>query len=301
MTLYDAINSQKFIITCELAPPKGTDVSDLINKASSLKGKADAVNLTDGQGGNMRMCPLAAAYFLLKEKIDVIWQITCRDRNRIALQSDCLGASAIGIKNVLPMRGDDPKAGDNPDAKGVFDLETTDLIKMLKKLNDGYDLPGKELKGKTDFLIGCTAHPNAPDLIKQKETLDLRFEIGASFIQTQICYETEQINKFLSSIGNLAQKTIIGITPLKNLKMANFMNEKVFGVSVPKEIMERLENAQDQRQEGLKITKEIVDQLRNTNAGGIHVMAVGQENDLPNIIDFLTNKIELAHFSPLAR
>ena len=301
MTLIEAITSDKFTITCELAPPKGTDVSNLTQMATLLKNQVDAVNLTDGQGGNMRMCPLAAGVFLLQESVDVIWQITCRDRNRIALQADCLGATAIGIKNVLPMRGDDPKSGDHPDAKPVFDLETTELIKMLKSLNDGFDMSGKELKGKTDFFIGCTAHPNAPDLKKQKETLDQRFEIGASFIQTQICYEIEQINKFLNSIGNLAKKTIIGITPLKSLKMANFMNEKVFGVSVPKEIMERLENAQDQRQEGLKITKEIVDQLRNTNAGGIHVMAVGQENDLPNIIDFLTNKIELAHFSPLAR
>ena len=297
--LSDALNSKKFIITCELAPPKGTDVSSLIANASSLKGKVDAANLTDGQGGNMRMCPMAAAHFVLKEGVDVIWQITCRDRNRIALQADCLGASAIGIKNVLPMRGDDPKQGDNPDAKGVFDLETTELIKMLKKLNDGYDLPGKELKGKTNFLIGCTAHPNAPDLKKQKETLDLRFEIGAGFIQTQICYEIEQVKRFLDSIGELAKKTFIGVTPLKSLKMANFMNEKVFGVSVPKKIMERLESAQDQKYEGLKIAKEIVDELRKANAGGIHIMAVGQENDLPNIIDFLANKIELSFFSPL--
>lgn len=290
MNLREAIINQKFIITCELAPPKGTDVSSLIQMASLLKGKVDGVNLTDGQGGNMRMCPLAAAVFLINEGIDVIWQVTCRDRNRIALQADCLGASALGIKNVLPMRGDDPKSGDNPDAKPVFDLETTELIKMIKKLNDGYDLPGKELKGKTNFLIGCTAHPNAPDLKKQKETLDLRFELGASFIQTQICYEISQIKTFLESLGDLAKKTIIGITPLKSTKMAAFMNEKVFGVTVPQNIMSRMEKAKDQRQEGLNIAKEIADELRKTNVGGIHVMAVGQENELPDIIQFLTGQ-----------
>lgn len=288
MNLSEAIINEKFIITCELAPPKGTDVSSLVQMASLLKGKPDAVNLTDGQGGNMRMCPLAAAVFLLKEGIDVIWQVTCRDRNRIALQADCLGASALGIKNVLPMRGDDPKSGDNPDSKPVFDLDTTELIKMIKKLNDGFDLPGKELKGKTNFLIGCTAHPNAPDLKKQKETLDLRFELGAGFIQTQICYEINQIKTFIDSLGNLAKKTIIGVTPLKSTKMAAFMNEKIFGVTVPPEIINRLENTKDQRQEGLNIAKEIVDELRKTNIGGIHVMAVGQENDLPEIIQFLT-------------
>ena len=291
MTLSEAIIESrrgKFIITCELAPPKGTDVSSLIQMAKSLENLVDAVNLTDGQGGNMRMCPLAAASFLLKEGVDVVWQVTCRDRNRIALQADCLGASAVGIKNILPMRGDDPKTGDHPDAKPVFDLETTELIRVIKKLNDGIDMSGKELKGKTNFLIGCTAHPNAPDLKKQRETLEERFAIGAGFIQTQICYEIEQIKKFIDSLGELAKKTILGITPLKGLKMANFMNEKVFGVTVPAEIMKRLEDSKDQQKEGLNIAKEIVLEIRKTNIGGIHIMAVGQENELPNIIHFLT-------------
>ena len=287
MTLAEAIADKKFIVTCELAPPKGTDVSNLSRMAISLKDLVGAINLTDGQGGNMRMCPLAASSFLLREGVDVIWQLTCRDRNRIALQADCLGASAVGIKNVLPMRGDDPKSGDHPDAKGVFDLETTELIKTLKKLNDGFDMAGNKLKGKTNFLIGCTAHPNAPDLVKQRDTLKERFDIGAGFIQTQICYEIDQIKRFIDSLGDLAKKTIIGITPLKGMKMANFMNEKVFGVTVPEKVMKRIEGAQDQRQEGLAISREIVNELRKLPVGGIHVMAVGQENDLPNIIQFL--------------
>ena len=289
MKLSEAIISEKFVITCELAPPKGTDVSSLVEISSKLTGLVDAINLTDGQGGNMRMCPLAASLSILKNKIDVIWQVTCRDRNRIALQADCLGASALGIRNVLPMRGDDPKSGDHPDAKPVFELDTTELIKTINSLNQGIDMSGKELKGKTDFFIGCTAHPNAPDLKKQKETLQQRFEIGASFIQTQICYEIEQTKRFIDSLGELAKKTIIGVTPLKGVKMAQYMNEKVFGVSVPENIMERLVNTQDERQEGLNIAKEIVDELKKTNIGGIHVMAVGQENALPSIIQFLTN------------
>ncbi len=289
MKLSEAIISEKFVITCELAPPKGTDVSSLLEISLKLTGLVDAINLTDGQGGNMRMCPLAASIFILKNKIDVIWQVTCRDRNRIALQADCLGASALGIRNVLPMRGDDPKSGDHPDAKPVFEIDTTELIKTINSLNQGMDMSGKELKGKTDFFIGCTAHPNAPDLKKQKETLQQRFEIGASFIQTQICYEIEQTKRFIDSLGELAKKTIIGVTPLKGVKMAQYMNEKVFGVSVPENIMERLVNTQDERQEGLNIAKEIVDELKKTNIGGIHIMAVGQENALPSIIQFLTN------------
>ncbi len=288
MTLDEALNQKKFIITCELAPPKGTDVSNLSKTAVLLKNLVDAVNLTDGQGGNMRMCPLTAAHFLLKEDVDVIWQLTCRDRNRIAIQADCLGAGALGIKNVLPMRGDDPKSGDHPDAKAVFDLETTELIKVLKKLNDGFDMAGNELKGKTNFLIGCTAHPNAPDLFKQKELIKERFSLGAGFVQTQICYEIEQIKKFIESLGEFTKKTIVGITPLKSLKMANFMNEKVFGVTVPENIMKRIEGAKDQRHEGLVIAWEIVNELKNTGVGGIHVMAVGQEQALPEIISFLT-------------
>lgn len=289
MTLAEALNQKKIIITCELAPPKGTDVSNLSNTALLLKNLVDAINLTDGQGGNMRMCPLAAAQFLLKEGIDVIWQLTCRDRNRIALQADCLGANALGIKNVLPMKGDDPKSGDHPEAKPVFDLETTELIKTLKKLNDGFDMSGNELKGKTNFLIGCTAHPNAPDLVKQKELIKERFTFGAGFIQTQICYDIDQIKKFVDSLGEFAKKTIVGITPLKSLKMANFMNEKVFGVTVPEKIMQRIESSKDQRQEGLDIAKETIAQLKSTGVGGVHVMAVGQENVLPEIIKFLIN------------
>lgn len=291
MLLKEAIASGKFIVTCELAPPKGTDVSNLIHLVKPLKGLVDAVNLTDGQGGNMRMCPLAASTFLLSNEVDVIWQITCRDRNRIALQADCLGASAIGIKNILPMRGDDPKSGDHPDAKGVFDLDTTELIKVIKKLNDGFDMSGKELKGKTDFLIGCTAHPNPPDLVKQKELLEMRFEIGASFIQTQISYEVEQIMKFIDSLGSLAKKTIVGITPLKSLKMAKFMNEKVFGVSVPESIMERLEKSSEPQKEGLVIAYEIVHAIRNSGVGGVHIMAVGQENELANIVRFIMKEL----------
>ncbi len=289
MTLAESLNNKKFIITCELAPPKGTDVSNLSKMAVLLKDLVDAVNLTDGQGGNMRMCPLAAAHFLLKEEVDIIWQLTCRDRNRIALQADCLGSSAMGIKNVLPMRGDDPKSGDHPEAKAVFDLETTELIKVLKKLNDGFDMSGNELKGKTNFLIGCTAHPNAPDLVKQQELIKERFSLGAGFVQTQICYEIGQIKKFIESLGEFAKKTIVGVTPLKSLKMANFMNEKVFGVTVPEKIMKRIESAKDQRQEGLIIVQEIISELKNTGVGGIHVMAVGQENELPGIIQFLIN------------
>ena len=293
MTLAEALNNKKFIITCELAPPKGTDVSNLSKTAVLLKSLVDSVNLTDGQGGNMRMCPLAAAHFLLKEGVDVIWQLTCRDRNRIALQADCLGAGAIGIKNVLPMKGDDPKSGDHPDAKAVFDLETTELIKVLKKLNNGFDMAGNELKGKTNFLIGCTAHPNAPDLIKQKELIKERFGLGAGFIQTQICYEIDQIKKFIESLGELAKKTIVGVTPLKSLKMANFMNEKVFGVTVPEKTMKRIEGAKDQRQEGLLISQEIVSELKKSGAGGVHIMAVGQEDSLPEIIPFLAGKENL--------
>lgn len=290
MGLEEAIKQGKFIITCELEPPKGTDVSSLTQMAQALRGKVDAINLTDGQGANMRMCPLAAATFVLKEGVDVIWQVTCRDRNKIALQADCLGASAIGIRNVLPMRGDDPKAGDHPDAQGVFELSTTELITALNKLNNGTDMSGKELKGSTNFFIGCTAHPNAPDLQKQKQTINERFSIGAGFVQTQICYEVGKLKKFVDSMGELAKKTIIGITPLKSVKMATFMNEKMFGVSVPDKIMTRLEKSKDAQKEGLQIAKEIVDELKGFGIGGIHVMAVGQVKELPNIIQFLTEK-----------
>lgn len=288
MSLREALKKGKLIITSELAPPKGTDVSSITNIAMKLRGKIDAVNLTDGQGGNMRMCPMAAATFILNEGVDVIWQLTCRDRNRIGLQADCLGASALGIKNVLPMKGDDPKSGDNPEANGVFDLDTTELIKMINGLNNGIDLPGNELKGKTDFTIGCTAHPNLPDLEKQYQTTKYRFEIGATFIQTQICYDLDQLRNFISSLKEFSKKTIIGITPLKSFKMAQFMNEKVFGVNVPEEILNRMKSSENETEEGLKISKEIISEISKLGIGGVHIMAVGQEQKLPDIVEYLT-------------
>lgn len=280
-------NKNQFIITCELAPPKGTDVSNIISLAKQVKGKVHAINLTDGQGGNMRMCPLACATFILKEDIDVIWQLTCRDRNRIGLQADCLGASALGVKNILCMKGDDPKNGDNPDAKGVFDLDTTELVKMINGLNHGVDLAKKELVGKTNFCIGTPAHPNIPDLKKQYETIKERFENGASFIQTQISYDVEQIKRFIDSLGEFSHQTILGITPLKGLKMAKFMDEKVFGVNVPQEIFKRLESSNNEQEEGLSISKEILDEVKKFGVRGIHIMAVGQESKLSEIVDFL--------------
>lgn len=292
MSLRKDLTEKNFIITVELNPPKASNYKNLIENARKVSGLASAINVTDNSGANSKMCPLAACHLIQSQtEIDTIWQVTCRDRNRLALESDLYGASALGLQNILPLRGDPPQG--SLSAEKCFDLNTEELIQLIESLKNSE-------KEKLDFCIGSAAHPGTPDLNSVKETMLRRLDQGVEFFQTQICYEADIIKRFVDAIGEeIASKTILGLTPLKTLKQADFMNKNVWGVTVPDTHIEALNKAlADQNPdsekgkelmqvEGLRLAKELVNLIKTTPLKGIHIMAIGQEDKLDQIIKAL--------------
>ncbi|MDX1919585.1 MAG: methylenetetrahydrofolate reductase [Candidatus Caenarcaniphilales bacterium] len=284
--LNNSIQKKEFLITCELSPPKGSNYHELIEHASTLKGLLNAINITDGQGGNMRMCSHIASHLVERETgIETICQIVCRDRNRIGLQSDILGAAALGIKNFLALSGDKAAGGDHPEAKDVFDLGTDDLVKVFKQFAQNLDLSNNKLDNlETAFCVGAAAHPGLPDLKSQAQKMKDREEEGVKFFQTQIVYELDQLKSFMDSITNISAPVLIGITPLKSVKMAKFMNEKVYGVTVPDKLIEKLDGSANPQEEGIKLALELIHEVKNLGGKGVHIMAIGNEKRLNEII-----------------
>ena len=291
MSLRTDLQSKKFIITAELNPPKGSHPEQAIENARKISELVSAINITDNSGAAMKMCSLVLSYLIQREAgVDAIWQLTCRDRNRLALQSDLLGAAALGLVNLLVLRGDAPLAPIKEEK--CFDLNTEDLIQAISALKSGKDLDGNLLKdGVPDYCMAAAAHPGVPNLAAQKDTMLKRMDMGVEFFQTQICFEKEQIDKFVESIGDeLASKTLLGVTPLKTLAQANFMNKNIFGVTVPDSHLKILEEAADkdaQQKEGLNLARDLVSYVKTTPLKGIHVMAIGQEDVLKDIIEFI--------------
>lgn len=299
MSLRQDLSEKNFVITAELNPPKHTDLSKLISNAAKLKGLVSAINITDNSGAGMKMASLAASYIMQRETgIEAIWQLTCRDRNRLGLQSDLIGGAALGLKNLLILRGDIPiKDGSLPEEK-CFDFSTDDLLTAIQALKSGKDYEGIELKGPApDFCVAAAAHPGMPDLKAQTETMQRRFDNGAEFFQTQICFEKEQISQFIDSIGEeLASKTLLGITPLKTIKQAEFMNKNIWGVTVPDSQIKLMQDALGDKdpqsdeaklamqEQGLSLAKELVDYIKTTPLKGIHIMAIGQETILDKVV-----------------
>lgn len=288
MSLRQDIQNKSFVITAEINPPKGSNAEHAINNAKKISKLVSAINITDNSGAAMKMASLALSYLIQKEAgVEAIWQLTCRDRNRLALQSDLLGGYALGLRNLLLLKGDAPLPPLN--AEKCFDLNTEELIQAISKMKAGKDLDDNELKdGKPDFCMASAAHPGLPDLKAQAETMQRRLDAGVEFFQTQICFEKEQIDKFVESIGeDLAKRTLLGITPLKTFKQANFMNKNIFGVKVPDSHLQAMEKANqdgNEQETGLKLAKELIAHIRKTPLKGIHVMAIGQEDVLDKVI-----------------
>ena len=284
-----AINAAEFIITCELSPPKGINYSKMLELAKPLKNLVHAINITDGQGANMHMNSIIASHLLERESgIESICQLVCRDRNSIALQADLLGALALDIKNFLVLSGDKSSNGDHATAKDVFELGTDDLIKIFGQFACGLDLMNNKINQiipAENNCFGAAAHPGVEDLKAQSNKMKQRIEAGAKFFQTQIVYDLEQLKRFLDSIENIKVPVLIGITPLKSVKMANFMNEKIYGVTVPDNLIERLASSDNQQEEGFKIAAELINEVKALNGSGVHIMAIGQESCLPQIIE----------------
>ncbi len=276
------LENGEFVVTGEVAPPKGTDVSSIIEELKFYKGWVTAVNITDNQSSVMRASPLAIAKILIDNGVEPIYQITARDRNRLALQSDLLGASILGVENVLCLTGDSIYQGDHPQAKPVFDLDSVQMLYTASLLNQGKDLAGKKLNSPTNFFLGAACSPNAdplePEIIKTRK----KIQAGARFFQTQAVYEPEKLKQFISVLGEDVF-ILAGIVFLKSAKMAKFMNENISGIYIPEEIIAELESASDPIEKGIEITARLVVKLKEF-VDGIHLMPLGKAEVVPEIL-----------------
>ena len=287
MSFREKVCSNRFVITAEVAPPRGTDWKTVISSIEPLRGKVDAFNVTDCQRSMVRMAPLPMAKLLKDSGYEPILQLTCRDRNRIALQAELLGAYALGVENVCLMTGDFTTLGDQPDAKPVFDVDSVQLIEIASRLNSGKLLNGKELKGGVDFFIGAVYNPFAGPEVLQTWKLEKKVKAGARFIQTQPIYDVNLAKKVSELIYSLGAVPIIGILPIKSLKMANFM-KRLNPTSVPDSLIRGLERASDPASYGWEFSIEVAKACVEFS-GGVHFMLVGKVHELASFIDFLKN------------
>jgi len=289
-TLQDKLQARRFVITAEVTPPVSTDRSELLAKALPLKGLADAVNITDGAGARPHLGAVTAAAMLVEQGIEPVLQLTCRDRNRIALQSDLLSAAASGVRNLLMLRGDDPSAGDQPDAKPVFDLDPRSLLETARRLRDSGKLPsGRKVTGRADFFLGSADNPIDPPPGWQPNALNVKLAAGAQFVQTQFCMDAGVARRYMARLdeAGLAGKLsfLIGIVPLRSAKSARWIKEKLFGAIIPDAIVERMERAADPAAEGRRICIEMVRELSDIpHVAGVHIMAPGNDAAVPDII-----------------
>ncbi len=289
-TLEDKLRRGRFVMTAELAPPVSCDAQELLQKAAGLKGLADAVNVTDGAGARAHMSALAAASFLIGAGIEPILQITCRDKNRIALQSEMMGAAALGIRNLLLLTGDDPKAGDQPDTKPVFDIDSKTLIETARRLRDEGALPtGRKVAGKAAFFIGGADMPIDPPEGWQPNALLGKIKSGAQFAQTQFCMDAAIARRYvgvLERAGITKQLAIlIGVNPLRSAKSAAWMKSNLYGTIIPDVFIERMEKAADPAREGVRICVDLIAELTTIpGVAGVHIMAPGNDAAIPEVI-----------------
>ncbi len=282
--LLEVFQKNKFAITSEIGPPKGTDIEKVLAENESLLGRVDAINVTDLQSSVMRLGALVTCKLLLDRGFEPVFQITCRDRNRLALQSDLLSAAVFGIENVLVLTGDHPSLGDHPQAKPVFDLDSVQLLQTLKILESGKDLAGKELKGNPKFFAGAVVNPGADSLEPELIKMEKKIEAGAQFFQTQAVYEVDKFKNFVDKAKKFGVPIMAGIVLLKSAGMARYMNKNVAGVLVPDELIEKMKETQDKVATCVEIAAGLIKALRPL-CQGVHIMPIGWDNKVPLVLD----------------
>jgi 5,10-methylenetetrahydrofolate reductase len=284
MSLKEKLEDGKFVVTCEVGPPKGVDIEEMKENAELVKPKVDAANVTDIQSSVMRLGSLASCHMLKQWGVEPIFQMTCRDRNRLALQSDLLNAHVMGIENVLCLTGDHVSLGDHPDAKPVFDLDSVSLLAAATQLQQGRDLSDLELKGAPSFFLGATVTPVIEPLEPQIIKMEKKVKAGAQFFQTQAVYEPEKFEAFMKAVEHLNVPVLVGIVVLRSAGMARFMNKNVAGITVPQSLIEEIEKAEDKVKASIDIAARLIDQMKDM-CQGTHVMAIDMENRVPAIVD----------------
>jgi len=287
MSLQPVLESGKFTVTVEVGPLKGTDTQEVTEAAELLRGRVDAANATDQQSSVMRLGSLVTCHLLKERGLDPVLQMTCRDRNRLALQSDLLSASVLGIENVLALTGDLPSLGDHPQAMPVYDLDSVQLLWVIDRLNEGYDMVGNELIGKTNFFPGAVVNPGADteaSLELQLIKMEKKINAGARFFQTQAVYDIEGFAKFMKRVEGFKIPVLAGVIPLKSVGMARFMNKNVAGVFVPEELIKKMAGAENKTETGIQIAADLIKELKDI-CQGVHIMAIGWEKKVPQILD----------------
>lgn len=280
--LSEQLGNGQFVVTAEIAPPKGTDLSGALAAVEKLTG-ITAVNVTDNQGANMRLSSLALAARLQQQGTETVLQLTCRDRNRMALQSDLLGAASFGIENLLLLSGDHSKFGDHPDSRPVFDLDSVQLLDMAAGLMAGTDMAGKSLDGVPEFFPGAAVNPAAEPFELMFQKVAKKVDSGARFFQTQSVFDRETLERFMLAMQPLQVPVIAGVLLIRSSRMARFLNDNIPGVQVPETLVQRLDSAEDPLAEGVEIAREAVAWARD-HCQGVHLMTLGYEDKIPAIL-----------------
>jgi len=289
--LEKVLESGGFAVTAEAGPPKGTSSRVVLRKGELLRSCCDAVNVTDNQTAIVRMSSLAGCVLLKQQGVDPVMQMVTRDRNRIAIQSDVLGAIALGVGNILCLTGDHQRFGNHPTAKGVFDIDSVQLIQTLKNMRDEKKfICGEDVSGEVPLFIGAVENPFADPFEFRVVRLAKKVKAGADFIQTQAVYDVAKFASWMEMIADRGLDKqvhiLAGVIPIRSAGMARYMRDYVSGVSVPDEIVTRMEEAENAREEGVRIILEIIEQLKEIpGVHGIHIMAVGWEDIVPEIVE----------------
>lgn len=287
--LQSRLRAGEFVVTAEITPPVSTDPAEFLRRALPLKGLATAVNVTDGAGAKVHLSSLAAAHFLVQSGIEPIFQMTCRDRNRLALQGDLLGAASLGIHNILILGGDDPKAGDQPEAKAVYDVDSRGLLAMAHVMRTEKKLPsGTKIDGKVDLVLGAADVPVDPPKDWAPKGLLAKAAAGADFVQTQFCMDAAVVRRYAARVMDAGVRLpiLVGVAPIPSARSARWMREKLFGTLIPDAIVERLEKARDARAEGRRICVELLRELAEIpGIAGAHVMAPMNFAEIPAAIE----------------
>jgi methylenetetrahydrofolate reductase (NADPH) len=282
MNFKDALRNKKFIVTAELSPPKGEDLTEVLKKADYLKDKVDGINATDNQRAILHLSSLAFCAIMKQRGLDPILQINCRDRNALAISSDLLGAYALEIKNVLAITGDYPKKSLHHAVKPVFDIDSVQLLKLIKDMNNGIDFSGEKLSGSTEFVSGAVVNPGSDPIEGQIIKLEKKIDAGAEFIQTQIAYDADGFKKFRDKTQHIKAKFLLGILPIRSAKMVQVVGN-IPGVHLPKALAERIEKASDPIKEGIDISAEMIKELKGY-IDGVHFMTLNNVESIPEIL-----------------
>jgi methylenetetrahydrofolate reductase (NADPH) len=295
-----SLRSGRFVLTAEVTPPVSCDADDLLEKVMPWRGLADAVNVTDGAGARSHMSATAAAAILLQAGIEPILQLTCRDRNRIALQSELMGAAALGVRNLLLLGGDKPSAGNQPDAKAVFDLDARMLMQTAQLMRDKGELPtGQPVGGEPKFFLGAADAPIDPPPAWQPDGLKAKLAAGAQFVQTQFCMDADVARRYTARLKEAGIHEqlflLIGVSPLRSAKSAQWMRNQLFGTIIPDALIERMEKAADPAAEGRRICVALIADLATIpGVAGVHIMAPGNDAAVPDVISAARREITRA-------